>query len=180
MDINYSKYTLGELLDARANINGDKFPDRLQLLEQELKRRNYKAEDQIPLPNGSTQEEPEVDDSLIIEFSSETSSYRRIIFISLFAAINLVILAFIYPKYFVTELSDTHQYTIIIDSIECNKEQFIDDETDELIEYFELYINSYQDTFRAMGISKKICKSLANELAVNTKILIWHIQISGR
>ncbi|MFC1824850.1 hypothetical protein ACFL9T_19245 [Thermodesulfobacteriota bacterium] len=36
---NYREYTLDRLYDARRNINGEKYPDRLAELEEEIKRK---------------------------------------------------------------------------------------------------------------------------------------------
>lgn len=172
MLINYSNYTLDELFDVNESIDRDKYPDRYKQLCEEIQRRKKSGEFETRSQKIEDLEDDE--NEFIIEFSSEGKGTNRKLFISAFVLINIVVLAFVLPKYIVSDISNVHQYSTEIDFIECHKEEVIDDETDKVYTYFDLNISSYQDTFSAVGINESKCKKLARDLKVGSNISIWH------
>ncbi|KGJ95197.1 hypothetical protein [Colwellia psychrerythraea] len=175
MSINYSNYTLDELLDVNENINRDMYPERYKQLCEEIQRRKKNGEFERKAQEIKEKEdEDDEENEFIIEFSSEGKGTNRKLFILVFILINMVVLAFVLPKYMVSDLSNIHEYSTEIDFIECHKEEVIDDETDEVYTYFDLNIGSYQDTFSAVGIGEGKCKNLARDLKVGTNVSIWH------
>lgn len=173
MLIDYTKYTVDELLDVNENINKDKYPERYKQLCDEIQRRKdigefEKREQKI--------EELQDDDGdeIIIEFSPNGSATSRTIFIVVFFIINILVLAFVLPKYIVTDISDVHEYSTIIDFIECHKEKITYSKSDKVDTYFDLKIGSFQDSFIAAGISESKCKILARDFNVGSKVSIWH------
>jgi hypothetical protein len=142
--------------------------------------KKFNAEKKLVNLNKKTQQieeqEDEDDDEneFIIEFSADGNGTSRKLFILGFILVNVVILAFVLPKYIVSDLANIHEYSTEIDFIECHKEEVIDDETDKVYTYFDLNIGSYQDTFSAVGISEGKCKNLARNIKVGTNVSIWH------
>jgi len=174
VSINYSNYTLDELFDVNENIDKDMYPERYKQLCEEIQRRKQTSEFQRKKQEIEEQEDEDEDEKeFIIEFSSEGKGTNRKLFIFAFTLINIVLLAFVLPKYVVSDLSNIHEYSTKIDFIECHKEEVIDDETDEVYNYFDLNITSYQDTFSAVGIGEGKCKNLASELNVGANVSIW-------
>jgi len=175
MTINYSNYTVDELLEVDERIDKDKHPQLYKKLCDEIQRRKE---------NGEFEEKKqELDDEnihssfnleYIIEFSKEGSGKTRKIFILMFTLINIISLSFLIPKYIVPDLSSTHKYLTKIDSIECDTREIVNSETDDVYEYSDLNLTSYQDNFYAIGISRKKCKVLSNNLTVGSDVFIWH------
>jgi hypothetical protein len=175
LSINYSNYTLDELFDVNQNIDKDKFPERYKQLSEEIQRRKENGEFEKKAQEIEDQEDDDDDENeFIIEFSAEGNGKKRKLFILGFILINLAVLAFVLPKYIVTDLTNIHEYSTKIDFVECHKEEVIDDETDKVYSYFDLNIGSYQDTFSAVGIGEGKCKNLARSLKVGSNVSIWH------
>lgn len=175
VSINYSSYTLDELFDVYENIDRDKYSERFQQLSEEIQRRKESGEFERKVQEIKEQEDEDDDENeFIIEFSSVGQGTNRKLFILGFILVNVVILAFVLPKYFVADLANIHEYSTKIDFIECHKEEVIDDETDEVYTYFDLNISSYQDSFSAVDIDESKCKNLASRLKVGSNVSIWH------
>ena len=175
MSINYANYTLDELFDVNESIDRDQHPARYKQLCEEIQRRKESGEFEKRSQEIEAQEDDhDEENEFIIEFSSEGKGTKRKLFISAFVLINIIVLAFLLPKYIVSDISDIHEYSTEIDSIECHKEEVIDDDTDKVYTYFDLNIESYQDTFSAVGIGEGKCKNLARDLTVGTNLSIWH------
>jgi len=167
IDVNY---TLDELF-----IDKEKYPERYQQLCDEIQRRKDRGGFEPKLKEIEARED--VDDwpnELIIEFSSQGREINRKLFILGFILINVVLLAFALPKYIVSDLSSVHEYSTVIDFVECHKDEVVDDETDKVSAYFDLNIGSYQDIFSAVDIGTQKCKNLARDLNVGTTVSIWH------
>jgi hypothetical protein len=175
VSINYSNYTLDELFDVHENIDRDNYPERYKQLCEEIQRRKETVEFKQKNQEIEEQEDEEDDeDEFIIEFSADGNGTSRKLFILGFILVNVVILAFVLPKYIVSDLANIHEYSTEIDFIECHKEEVVDDETDKVYTYFDLNIGSYQDTFSAVGIGEGKCKNLARNIKVGTNVSIWH------
>lgn len=174
VSINYSNYTLDELFDVNENIDREKYPERYKQLFEEIQRRKETGEFEQKIQEIKEQEDDDDENEFIIEFSAEGNGISRKLFIIGFILINVVVLAFVLPKYIVSDLVNIHEYSTEIDFIECHKEEIIDDETDKLYTYFDLNIGSYQDTFSAIGIGEGKCKNVAKSLKVGTNVSIWH------
>ena len=173
VSINYSNYTLEELFDVNENIDKDMYPERYKQLCEEIERRKQSGEFERKVKEiEDNKGEDDDENEFIIEFSSEGIS--RKLFILGFILTNLIVLALVLPKYIVSDLTNIHEYSTEIDSIECHKEKVIDDETDKVYTYFDLNINSYQDTFSAIGIGEGKCENLARYLKVGSNVSIWH------
>ncbi|WDD99633.1 hypothetical protein [Thalassomonas actiniarum] len=169
--IDYSKYSSQDLLDVKENIDAEKYPERYQRLCAELELRHKNGElDQLE----DEDEDEDDEDDFFIEFSSEGKGAGRILFICAFVLANLAVLAFIIPKYIVTDIADMHKYNATIDFIECHKEEILNEETERVTTYFDLIIGVDQDAFSALSISAKRCKTIANNLSVGTEVSIWH------
>jgi hypothetical protein len=172
--INYSNYTLDELLDVDENIDRDKYPDRYKQLSEELLRRKQNGEfEQKALQTEKLAKESR-EDEFIIEFAPEAKGTNRQLFICIFILINVAVLAFVLPKYWVSDLSDIHQYTTNISSIVCYKEEVTNSKTQKVTTYFDLNIGSFQDSFSAVGLNGSKCRTLARDLAPGTAVSIWH------
>ena len=171
MSINYANYTLDELLDVNKNIDRGMYPDRYKQLSEEIQRRKQNGEFEKKSQEIEAQED---EDEFFIEFASDGNGISRKLFISAFVLINIVVLTFLLPKYIVSDISDIHEYSTEIDFIKCHKIEVIDDETDTVNNYFDLDINSYQDTFSAVDIGEEKCNNLAKNLKVGSNISIWH------
>ncbi len=175
VSINYSNYTLDELFDVHENIDRDNYPERYKQLCEEIQRRKETVEFKQKTKEIEEQEDEEDDEKeFIIEFSADGNGTSRKLFILGFILVNVVILAFVLPKYIVSDLANIHEYSTEIDFIECHKEELVDDETDKVYTYFDLNIGSYQDTFSAVGIGEGKCKNLARNIKVGTNVSIWH------
>jgi hypothetical protein len=175
VSINYSNYTLDELFDVHENIDRDNYPERYKQLCEEIQRRKETGEFEQKTQQIEEQEDEDDDENeFIIEFSADGNGTSRKLFILCFILVNVVILAFVLPKYIVSDLANIHEYSTEIDFIECHKEEVVDHETDKVYTYFDLNIGSYQDTFSAVGISEGKCKNLARNIKVGTNVSIWH------
>ena len=175
MSINYSNYTLDELFDVNENIDKDQYPGRYKQLCEEIQRRKETGEFEQKVQEIEEQEAEDDDENeFIIEFSAEGNGKNRKLFILGFILVNVIVLAFVLPKYIVSDLANIHEYSTEIDFVECHKEEVIDDETDKVYTYFDLNIGSYKDTFSAIGIGEGKCKNLARKLKVGTNVSIWH------
>jgi len=173
--INYSNYTLDELFDVNESINKDKYPERYKQLCEEIQQRKQSGEFKRKVQEIDRREyEDDDENEFIIEFSSEGKGTNRKLFIIGFTLINLFVLAFVLPKYIVSDLTNIHEYSTEIGSIKCHKEEVIDDETDKVYTYFDLNIDSYQNTYSAIGIGEGKCKNIARDLNVGTNVSIWH------
>ena len=76
MKIDYTKYTVSELLDVQENIDKLAHPERYQLLCEEINFRKSNGEYHTYLKSFST-DESEDDDELVIEFSKGHKSWSR-------------------------------------------------------------------------------------------------------
>ena len=149
MPIDYSKYSSEDLLDVKENIDAEKYPERYQRLcaELELRRKNGELEE--------LEDDEDIEDEFVIEFSSEGKGTGRKLFICVFLLANLAVLALIIPKYSVTDIADVHKYNTTIDFIECHKEEVIDEETDKVTTYFDLNIGAAQEVFSGPEYQRK-------------------------
>lgn len=173
MHIDYSTYTLDELLDVKNNIDSKRYSERYERLCDELELRKNNGDFKARERKIEAEEEDDSED-FILEFSSDGKGIFRKLFISAFILINLSFLFFIIPKYFVSNISDVHLYTTSVDFIECSKVEIIDDETDKVQTYFDINISSGQDNFSAVNIAKRKCKKIAQQITLNDNISIWH------
>jgi len=171
--IDYTKYTLDELLDVNENINKDKYPERYKQLCDEIQRRKDIGEFIVKEKMIEDLQDND-EDEIIIEFSPSGAGIFRIIFLVGFFLINILVLAILLSKYTVTDISKVHEYSTIIDSVECQREEVTYSKSDRVDTYFHLNIMSYQDLFTADRISESKCRMLARELNVGTKVSIWH------
>ncbi|WP_133407235.1 hypothetical protein [Parashewanella tropica] len=172
MSIDYAKYTLDELLDVERNIDRVIYPDRYQLLCDELAKRKQNGEYE-QLQRELEDDEDYEKRSFVIEFSAEGSCFNRILFIASFFTANLIILGTLIDKYTVTNFSNLHQYTTQVDSARCKREKVVDDEGDTY-NYFDLHIQSYEDRFSALSINQQKCRNFAKNLTNGINISIWH------
>lgn len=169
MKIDYSKYTVAELLDVNENIDAGQFPQRHKLLQEEIERRKTSGELR---PQVEEYDDSDDNNEIIIEFSAD--GHSRKLFIFGFLIVNLVILAYMIPKYIVTDIVDVHEYATEIDFIECREVDVVDNETDEVSTYFDLNIIAFDRPFSAMDIGGRKCHKLASELKVGSEVSIWH------
>lgn len=80
MLIDYTKYTVDELLDVNENINKDKYPERYKQLCDEIQRRKDSGE--FEKREQKIEElQDDVEDEIIIEFSPDGSATSRTIFV---------------------------------------------------------------------------------------------------
>ena len=173
MKIDYTKYTVPELLDVNENIDAEQFPERYNLLQEEIERRKTNKEFYQQIEEYDENEDNDFEaNEIIIEFSSEDRS--RKLFIGAFFLINLAVLAYMLPKYIVTDISDVHEYATEIDFIECREIDVINNETDEVSTYFDLNMTSFGSPFSAISIDGGKCHKLAKELKVGSTVSIWH------
>lgn len=173
MKIDYTKYTVPELLDVNENIDAEQFPERYNLLQEEIERRKTNKEFYQQIEEYDENEDNDFEaNEIIIEFSSEDRS--RKLFIGAFFLINLAVLAYMLPKYIVTDISDVHEYATEIDFIECREIDVINNETDEVSTYFDLNMTSFGSQFSAISIDGGKCHKLAKELKVGSAVSIWH------
>ena len=91
-----------------------------------------------------------------------------------FALINLIFLAFIIPKYIVKDISQIHEYSTQLASIECKEIELIDEETDKVTVVFDLNIHATGNVYSAVGIDKTKCQQLAKTLHSGDDVSIWH------
>ena len=113
-------------------INKDKYPERYKQLCEEIQQRKQSGEFKRKVQEIDRREyEDDDENEFIIEFSFEGKGTNRKLFIIGFTLINLFVLAFVLPKYIVSDLTNIHEYSTEIDFIECHEEEVIDDETDK-------------------------------------------------
>lgn len=175
MFIDYSRYTVDELLDVHENIDRESYPDRFQALCEEIQRRKDNGEYEKRLEEIAEYEEDDDNEAdFIIEFSSEGSGTIRKVFIAIFMLLNVIILAVVIPKYKVPELQQIHEYATEVGTVECKIEQVVDDETDKIYTYYDLNVESYQSVFTAVDIDGKTCQSIEKYLQAGDSISIWH------
>ncbi|MDO6774320.1 hypothetical protein Q4591_03055 [Shewanella sp. 3_MG-2023] len=175
--IDYSTYTLEELLDVKENIDSMTYPERYQRLLAEIKiKQKIKVK--------TVKDEPEVDDwsfywrnrqfSIIIEFDKSAPTKRwRMGFILFMFFVNAAVLTWILPDYVVTELKELHQYTTEIDTVECRQDTVIDEETDKVSYFYDIVINVYPVIFIAPNFSPQMCKYVAQEISKKQRVSIW-------
>lgn len=171
--IDYTKYTVDELLDVNENINKDKYPERYKQLCDEIQRRKDRGEF-IKKEHTFEDLRDNEEDDIIIEFSSNGSVIVRTIFLVGFFIVNVLVLALLLFKYTVTDISKVHKYSTIIDSVECRREEVTYSKSDRVDTYFHLNIVSFPDLFTAYRISEIKCRMLARELNIGTRVSIWH------
>ncbi|RLV58977.1 hypothetical protein D5018_14480 [Parashewanella curva] len=176
MFIDYSKYSTEELFDVYSNIDKENYPERFQALCDEIEKR--KKTEQFKTVHKAIEEDKYADYEgyelgFAIEFSSEGSGAYRKLFIGIFFLINIITLGLVINKYTVSSLSNIHQYNTQIQSAVC-KVETIKDEKGYIQTYYDLRINSYQDTFLALGINKNKCENIARTLRSDLEISIWH------
>ena len=178
MLIDYSKYSLEELLDVKENIDSEKYAQRYKNLIEEIElRRNTPEEKQLKQKRVEFENEQNhyrrID---FLEFGAKGDEKIRLFFIIAFISINLVFLWWAIPKYNVTPLAKIHEFRTVIDSAVCKTETVHNNETNTVTRYYDFYIESYPDTFTAIGISKSQCQKLARTLTDKSEVSVWHIQ----
>ena len=107
MKIDYSKYTVAELLDVNENIDAGQFPHRHKLLQEEIERRKTSGELRPQVEEHDDSDDSDDNNEIIIEFSAD--GHSRKLFIFGFLIVNLVILAYMIPKYIVTDIVEVHE-----------------------------------------------------------------------
>lgn len=168
MKIDYTKYTVSELLDVQDNIDQLAHPERYQLLCEEINFRKSNGEYNAYLKSFTT-DESEDEDELIIEFSKGHKSWSRRAFIGFFALIHLIVIALVIPKYLAPSLSDMTEYKTDISHAQCNVEEYEDSETDRIYYFYDLNF----DVFSAINIGQTICQKLAKALPTYSQVSIW-------
>lgn len=126
MSINYSSYTLDELIDVYHHIDKEQYPERFKRLCDEIdKRQQGISTHYLDSSNLDYFEEDDEDDDesndFIIDFESSKLTPSRLIAGVLIALVNIVILSYLLPKYHVKPLADTHQFMTTIDAAQCKK-----------------------------------------------------------
>ncbi len=193
MTIDYSKYSLEELLDVKENINAAKYPQRYQDLLAEIDNRANSPEEQL-LEQKQVQSENELEDAYnsnygyrleYFEFEARGDEYKRALFLLAFLLINIVFLCWAVPQYHVAPLSEVHEFRTLVDEVKCKTETVYDEELDKTTRYYDLYLQSYPETFAALGISRALCQKIAKTISVSingaeaqeqTEISLWHEQ----
>jgi len=177
--IDYSIYSLKELVDVKNRIDEQRFPENYHALMIELENRrrsgNFDGAYREPL-NFFDAEDDDVheDKSLVIEFSAVEHKERRIIFVIAFLLVNAVMLAIVVPKYFVKSLDSVNQYNTSISSINCQREEIENEETDVVSVYYDLNVTSHDDQFIAFDVGKYMCNSLTKDYKTGDQITLWH------
>jgi len=175
--IDYSTYSLKDLVDVKSRIDEDRFPENYHALMTELdcRRRsgNFDGAYSEPLNFFDDQEDDE-DKSLVIEFSTVGHKKRRVMFVAAFLIFNAVMLAIVIPKYFVTSLDKLNQYNTSVSSIKCLREEVENEETDAVSVYYDLNVTSHDDQFIAFDVGKYMCEGLTKDYKTGDKITVWH------
>lgn len=177
MEIDYSKYTRAELIDVYRNIDKEQYPERYQMLCDEIKRREHAEQSPVKGNERALEEsddyEEDKDFEFVLTFSTQDAK-NRFRFLGVFVLINIMFLAFIIPKYIVKDIAQIHQYSTQVTSIECKKIELIDEETDKVSIVFDLNIYATGNVYSAVGIDKTKCQQLAKTLRPEENVSIWH------
>uniref|UniRef100_UPI0040477934 glutamine-hydrolyzing GMP synthase n=1 Tax=Shewanella sp. TaxID=50422 RepID=UPI0040477934 len=136
------------LLDVERHINQVAFPERYKQLQDEIKRRQALGIFNVPpeLPPKELNNTYWRNNEIIFEFTSISKSWR-ITFIATYLLVNIAILAWIIPNYYVSPLHSLHQYTTTIDDVDCRKDSVENEKTGEISDYYDIVISAYPNTF---------------------------------
>ncbi|SFC92135.1 hypothetical protein [Pseudoalteromonas denitrificans] len=170
MNLDYTKYSISELLDVEQNIDKKTYPERYQLLCEEIAYRKSNGEYQQFLKQCATDEnESSNDKEFILSFSSGNKMWARKAFIVFFVVVNLGVFLNFISRHTVTSFDDLEVYTTTINQVECLVETVEDTETD--IEYF--YYDLKVGVFSALNIDGNKCQKLAKTLALGNEVTLW-------
>lgn len=180
MKIDYSTYSLEELLQASECIDKQRYPERFQLLKAEIRKRLAAKEDKKIVQQQSQWEQTlhmmdeEEDNRWYIEFDNDSPKLFRFGFLALyFTAIALLLpKTFLQPS--IPQYNDLPRYQIYIKSARCKTQNYRDD--GHTYSYSEFLIQGYGIRFYAPDIHRSACKRLEKQLSPGTDVQIWHDQ----
>lgn len=177
--IDYSTYSLKDLVDVKNRIDVERFPENYDDLLNELERRRRSGHvngfynKQRNLSDGDDDND-NTNEGIIFEFGVVGHKKRRITFLTAFFVFNLVMLAIVLPKYSVKSLSSVHKYNTLVSSLKCIREEIENEDTDAVSVYYDLAVISHDDKFTAFEVGKRMCNVLSRDFKVGDDITIWH------
>lgn len=172
--IDYRRYTDDELLDVERHINQVAFPERYKQLQDEIKRRQALGIFNVPpeLPPKELNNTYWRNNEIIFEFTSISKSWR-ITFVATYLLVNIAVLAWIIPNYYVSPFHSLHLYTTTIDDVDCRKDSVENEKTGEISDYYDIVISAYPNTFIAPNIHYSKCQHIASTLTTQADVSIW-------
>lgn len=172
--IDYRQYKDDELLDVERNINKQAFPERYKQLCDEISRRKklgcFNLKPQL--------KENEFDrdywrrSGIIFEFSTIPIVWRMT-FVGAYLLVNVALLAWVMPHYWVSSLDNLHRYNITVDQIECRRDAVENQQTGEINDFYDIVISAYPNTFVAPNLHRSKCKQIAATLTSGMLVSIW-------
>ena len=179
MKIDYSTYSMKDLLDVKSRIDADRSPENYDDLLTELERRRrsghfhgtyYQAENFF-----DDDEEDDNEESFMFDFSVVGHTKRRYIFIGAMLLVSLIMLMMIVPTYMVKSLDDVRKYNTTLTDFKCYREEIENDETDGVSVFYDLKVTSGNHHFMAYDIGSRMCRVLESDYKMGTEISIWHL-----
>ncbi|MBO9491185.1 hypothetical protein J7384_12505 [Endozoicomonas sp. G2_1] len=175
MKIDYTKYSLEELFDVAQHIDAEQFPERKAQLDAEiLRRQNSEEWREFEQASESDDDYWEQDsDDFVIEFNSEQKSLRWS-FIGVIAVVIMFLSYKAFRIYQIPSLNELHQYQSYIENARCLTTIEIDEETDKQYYHYDLKLVSFEQSFFAINLPERQCKTLAKKLNRFQLVNIWH------
>lgn len=179
MKLDYTTYSLKDLLETRRRIDAERYPENFDALVNEIERRrrcgNLHGSNTEHLSGYvDTDDEEDEADTLFVDFKSNGHKKRRCFVITAVLATSLCILALIGNEYWVTSLDNVRQYNTTVSDMRCVVTDIEDEETGKVRRYIDLELSSGADLFAAFDINHRMCQTIKQEYPSGSNIKVWH------
>lgn len=177
MKIDYTTYSLKELLETRRRIDAELYPENFDALVNEIERRrrcgNLHGSNTEHL-TGYVDTGDEEAGTFFVDFKSNGHKKRRRFVITAVLVATLCILALIGNEYWVTSLDNVRQYNTTVSDMRCVVTDIEDEETEKIRRYIDLELSSGADLFAAFDINHRMCQTIKKEYPSGSNIKVWH------
>ena len=178
MKIDYTTYSLKDLLETRTRIDSERYPENFNALVDEIERRrrcgNLHGSNTEHLGGFNNDDEDDEADTFFIDFKSNAHKKRRRFVITAVLAATLCILAFIGNEYWVTSLDNVRQYNTTVSNMRCVVTDVEDEETGNIRRFIDLELSSGADLFAAFDVNHRMCQTIKKEYPSGAQINVWH------
>lgn len=179
MKVDYTTYSLKDLLDVKSRIDVERFPENYEALIDEIERRRRSGNlhgnntDHL-INNYDYDDDDDEEDLFFLDFKPNGNKKRRRFVICAALIITAWALLLIGKDYWVTSLDEVRKYDTTVSSMKCVITDVENEETDEVRRYIDLDVMSDIDRFTAFDISQRMCNTIKSEYPTGSPISIWH------
>lgn len=170
MSIDYSRYSLEDLLDVKENIDAGSYPERYNQLLVEIEKRKKARGPKFEVQKRHFWDREEDDFEFIIEFKRD-EKVLRFGFIALIIAINVWIVSAHWPEYQPKVFDSLQANTVKLRYAECNTHSYRVD--GQRYRQHDLFVSDDTGYFVAYDLSRSVCERIA-KTPTGEYFTVWH------